>query len=83
MSARDIFAKYPIRNPQWSFNELTGRWIAFAAEWEHSDCLDPWNRILPLIKWRDLWDTKHEEIIGWIYETTVAGNVVECVVFND
>ncbi len=85
MTLQEINTKYPIRNPVWTFDELTGRWIVESSELSFSGKnLDPWGRRFPTNNCkRQLWDSTFEEIVGWVYETTVAGVTIECVVFND
>jgi hypothetical protein len=83
MNPKEINEKYPIRNPAWSFDLITGRWVAEASELQLSNS-DPWCRAWPsnCCK-RKLMDANEEEIAGWVYWTSVAGNQIECVIFND
>ena len=83
MTTTEIYQKYPVRNQAWDYCPTTGRWIAENSELTASGFVDPWNRTFPKYESRELKDTQEDETIGWVYETTVAGTLVECVVFND
>jgi hypothetical protein len=83
MTTTEIYQKYPVRNKVWGYCPITGRWITEASELKMLSFVDPWNRPFPITTGRLLKDTRENETIGWVYETTVSGVLVECVVFND
>lgn len=84
MTSREINQRYPIKNSRWIFTEITGRWSAEDAELRFSGFLDPWNRPFPPAKGREVRSQDEDnEVQMWLYNTTVAGVTVECVVFND
>lgn len=83
MNPKEINEKYPIRNPVWSFDLITGRWIAEASEIQVVGLSDPWKRMFPPGNPRRLMDSTGEEVHGWVYPSSVAGTPIECVIFND
>ena len=83
MNSLEIDTAYPIRNKVWTFDRMTGRWVVEASSLKPNGFLDPWNRPFPQDKFREVYDPRGEDVELWVYQTTVAGNPVECVVLND
>jgi hypothetical protein len=80
MTPEEINETYPVRFDAWSFDRMTGRWIAEMSDLIEN--LDPWKRPLtPFV--RKLRDTNERELIGWIHNTSVKGNQIELVIYND
>ena len=82
MSPLEIMLKYPRRNEVWSYDVLTGRWITEAFELgNEGKNLDPWNRPIPPVH-REM-RSERDDLIGWLYESSVEQSLVELVVYND
>jgi hypothetical protein len=79
----DINTKYPIKDHRWSYSHLTKRWATEASDFKGQQPTDPWKRAFPAGRGRELRNHEENEVEGWVYNTTVAGVEVECVVFND
>lgn len=77
MTLQEINGKYPVRYNAWSFDDLTGRWVAEDSTLRGTPLfMDPWNRAFPAARGREIYDSNQEEIIGWVYETSVAGTKI-------
>jgi hypothetical protein len=83
MSPLEIMLKYPRRNKVWSYDAMTGRWTTEASELgsDEGKNLDPWNRPIPPVH-REMRNAENE-LVGWVYESSVEQSLVELVVYND
>ena len=83
MTISETVSKYPSKDGRWRFDNVTCRFVTEASLFNDDVLKDPWKRNFPNGVDRELKDTREDEVIGWVYKTTVAGVEVSCVVFND
>ena len=80
-SPETIVAKYPIINVAWDFDAASGNFVT-----ERSDLglvpLDPWNRPIPTDRLTPLRD-REGDVYASSGTTTVEGEVVSILIFND
>jgi len=79
----NINIRYPTKDPRWNYTFLTNRYSTEASDFKGQPLTDPWKRSFPAGRGRELRNHEENEVEGWVYNTTVAGVEVECVVFND
>ena len=77
---KELQKKYPIRNTLWNYISETDSFVIEMSVFQHSNKLDPWFRWMP--KMDEVVDNEGE-VVAWKCSTTVEGNPIKLVIFND
>ena len=85
MTFDELLLQYPVKNPSWWTDRKNGIFSIDCSCLDKPRWLDPWNRQFngithPMIG-TDMVDA--EDVAGWRYKTTVAGETVVLFIIND